>query len=442
MALPVLTIVGRPNVGKSTLFNLLTKSRDALVFDRPGVTRDRQYGRMALGSFAAILIDTGGFITSEEELDILMVAQAKQAIEEADALLFLVDAHDGVTTEDENLMQALRQYDKPIYCVMNKIDGVNADIVQTEFYQLGADTIFPISATQNRGLSQLLTELNKLFPSDDDIDDENKGIQLAVIGRPNVGKSTLINKLLGEERVVVCDMPGTTRDTIHIPFSFQGQDFTLVDTAGVRRRSHIQDTLEKFSVIKSLQAIEEANVVIVMLDATEGIVEQDLRLLGYVIEAGKALVVISNKWDIVTEEHRIKADADIERKLRFVSYAKVIRASALKSLSIQGLFKSINKAYESAITQIDTPTVNKLLQKALERHQPPLVRGKRIKLRYAHVGGHNPPIIVVHGTQLKHIPSSYKLFLENFFRKSLKLEGTPIRIEFRQGENPYDKQRK
>jgi GTP-binding protein len=438
---PVIALVGRPNVGKSTLFNNLTRSRDALVADYAGLTRDRQYGIGKVGERPYLVVDTGGLSGNEQGIDNEMAQQVRAAIGESDAVLFLVDARDGLSAADANIAAYLRQCGKPVTLVVNKTDGVDADVVVGEFHELGLGRPWAIAASHGRGVRSLITSVLEQFPTDEEElseeEREEQGIRVAIIGRPNVGKSTLVNRILGEERVVVFDMPGTTRDSIYIPFERDGQNYTLIDTAGVRRRARVKEAIEKFSVIKTLQAVTDSNVVVMVLDAREGISEQDAHLLGHVMEAGRALVIAINKWDGLDQDQKDRVRRDLQVKLPFLDFAKIHFISALHGTGVGELYGSVRKAYASAMRKFSTPELTALLESLLLTHQPPLVRGRRIKLRYAHQGGKNPPLIVIHGNQVDSIPNSYKRYLENGFRKYLKLEGTPIRIEFKGGDNPY-----
>lgn len=437
---PVIALVGRPNVGKSTLFNRLTRSRDALVADLPGLTRDRQYGEGQDGERSFIVIDTGGITGGEEGIDAYMAAQSMQAVEEANAIIFLVDAQSGLTPVDEQLANTLRAQHKKVYLVANKIDGANPDVVLAEFFSLGLGEPYAIAAVHGRGVSQLIQLVMDAFPEtlqdETGLPDET-GIKIAAVGRPNVGKSTLINRLLGEERVIVFDMPGTTRDSVYIPYERQGQRYTLIDTAGVRRRGRVHEGVEKFSVIKTLQAIEDANVVVLVMDARESIVDQDLHLLGFVLETGRALVIALNKWDGMTVDQKQIVKADMERRLGFVDFARIHFISALHGTGVGDLYASIQRAYECANRRLSSNALTRILEDALADHQPPLVNGRRIKLRYAHMGGLNPPTVVIHGNQTESVPASYRRYLENTYRKIMKLEGTPLRIEFKTGDNPF-----
>ena len=435
---PVIALVGRPNVGKSTLFNRLTKTRDALVADMPGVTRDRQYGDGKVGDRPYIVIDTGGLSGEDAGVETLMQSQVYQAMQEADIILFLVDGRGGITGHDQTIAQYLRQLGKEIIILVNKTEGMNEDMVEAEFYALGLGQPYAISSSHGDGIAPLMEELLAEIPEIDDEEPEaDGGIKLAIVGRPNVGKSTLINRLMGEDRVIAFDMPGTTRDSIFIPFERDGQRYTFIDTAGVRRRSRIKETIEKFSIIKALQAIESAHVVIVMLDAHEGLTDQDLHLLSFVLDKGRALLVAINKWDGMTKDGREFVKDQLERRLPYLDYAKYHYISALHGSGVGLLYDSVNKAYESAMKKHQAATLTSLLEDAVQMHQPPLARGRRIKLRFAHQGGQNPPIIVIHGSQTEHIPESYKRYLVNAFRKWLKLEATPIRLEFKNSSNPY-----
>ena len=435
---PVIALVGRPNVGKSTLFNRLTRTRDALVADMPGVTRDRQYGDGRVGDRPYIVIDTGGLSGEDEGVETLMQSQVYQAMQEADIILFLVDGRGGITGHDQTIAQYLRQLGKEIFVLVNKTEGMDEDMVEADFYALGLGQPYAVSASHGDGIAPLMEQLLMEIPeSEDEEPEENSGIKLAIVGRPNVGKSTLINRLMGEERVVAFDMPGTTRDSIFIPFERDGQKYTFIDTAGVRRRSRVKEAIEKFSIIKALQAIEKAHVVIWMLDAHEGLTDQDLHLLSYVLETGRALIVAINKWDGMSQDGRQYVKEQLERRLPYLDYAKYHYISALHGSGVGLLYDSVNKAYESAMKQHQASKLTTLLEEAVQMHQPPLARGRRIKLRYAHQGGQNPPLIVIHGNQTEHIPESYKRYLVNSFRKWLKLEATPIRLEFKNSTNPY-----
>jgi len=439
---PVIALVGRPNVGKSTLFNRLTRTRDALVADMPGVTRDRQYGDGKVGDRPYIVIDTGGLSGEDAGIETLMQSQVYQAMKEADIILFLVDGRGGITGHDQTISQQLRQLGKEIIVLVNKTEGMNEDLVESDFYALGLGQPYAVSASHGDGIVLLMEELLAEIPEevDQETDEdsyEKSGIKLAIVGRPNVGKSTLINRLMGEERLVAFDMPGTTRDSIFIPFERDGQRYTFIDTAGVRRRSRVKETIEKFSIIKALQAIESAHVVILMLDAHEGLTDQDLHLLSYVLDKGRALIVAINKWDGMSQDGRQFVKEQLERRLPYLDYAKYHYISALHGSGVGLLYQSVDKAYESAMKQHQASKLTTLLEEAVQMHQPPMARGRRIKLRYAHQGGQNPPLIVIHGNQTEHIPEAYKRYLVNSFRKWLKLEATPIRLEFKNSSNPF-----
>jgi len=437
--LPTITIIGRQNVGKSTLFNRLTSSKQALVADQNGLTRDRQYGYVNYDNKSFIVVDTGGICDKQHnEIDQSISQQCEKAILEADSILFVVDAKDGLTYEDEYIANKLRIFKKPIFLAVNKIDLVDPFISIPEFYKAGFGKPIPISSAHSRGIDTLVKHIHNLFP-DTDIQDleTQQAIKIAIVGKPNVGKSTLINRLLGEERMIVSDKPGTTRDSIFIPFKYNYKTYILIDTAGIRRRTKITEKIEKFSVIKTLQAIYASNVVVFLIDGQEGISDQDQKLLGLILESGKALVFVVNKWDGLTIEKQELIKQGLSRKLSFLHFVKWHFISALQGFEKKRLLSSIKQAYDSATKKLTTPQLNKALQLLIEKHQPPLVKGRRIKLRYAHVGGNNPPIIVIHGNQVKSLSKSYKRYLEKGFRKIFNLVGTPIQIELRQGENPY-----
>ena len=462
----VVSLVGRPNVGKSTLFNVLTKSRDALVADYPGLTRDRQYGRFQFKSADIIIIDTGGLSGESEELDSHMEKQTRLAVDESDIILFMVDARDGLTPADEVIAGSLRRTGKQVKLIVNKTDGLDARTVASEFFSLGLGPPLSIAASQNRGIQTMLSSALKTFNLNDRTHSENKTdkseaeaeidsgvdgsdetgdkrIKVAIIGRPNVGKSTLVNRFLGEERVVVYDMPGTTRDSVFIPFERDGKKYTFIDTAGIRRKRAVHEVIEKFSVIKSMQAIERANVVIVMIDARTEIADQDLHLIGYVLEAGRALVLAINKWDGMDDYQKQLIHQGIDKQLPFVRFAETFFISALHGSSVGKLYAAIDQAYESATKKYSTSDLTRLLEKAVQSHQPPLINGRRIKLRYAHQGGMNPPRIIIHGNQISKVPAVYKRYLTNFFRKELNSIGTPIKIEFKGSDsNPFKSSKK
>ncbi len=443
--IPVIALVGRPNVGKSTLFNQLTRSRDALVADFPGLTRDRKYGEARIGSRPFIVIDTGGITGDEAGIDSPMAEQSMTAIEESDAVLFMVDARDGLSATDQALATHLRQRGKPFHLVVNKIDGLDETIATGDFYALGVESMFAIAASHGRGVRSMIDRVLEDFPVEESADSEDeewgRSIRVAIVGRPNVGKSTLVNRLLGEDRVVVYDQPGTTRDSIYIDFEREGQAYTLIDTAGVRRRKNVKLTVEKFSIVKTLRAVDDAHVVILVMDAREGIVDQDMHLLGHCIDAGRGLVLAVNKWDGIEPDQREWIKIELNRRLKFADYADTHFISALHGTGVGHLYKSINSAYDSATRKLSTNNLTNILEGAVHDHPPPMVNGRRIKLRYAHAGGQNPPLIVIHGNQTGKVPSSYQRYLEKVFRRELKLVGTPIRIEFRTSENPYAEKR-
>ncbi len=449
---PVIALVGRPNVGKSTLFNRLTKSRDAIVADVAGLTRDRQYGEARWQGKPYILIDTGGITGEESGIDMEMAGQSLQAIEEADAVLFLVDSQAGRTPGDELIAEHLRKRNKHTYLIANKIDGSDPDSILGEFSALGLGAPIGIAASHGRNINPMLEQVMgehgiSALMAERAVDGEDAegrriveaiGTKIAVIGRPNVGKSTLVNRMLGEDRVIVFDQAGTTRDSIYIPYERHEKPYTLIDTAGVRRRGKVFEAVEKFSVVKTLQAIQDANVVIFVVDARDGIVDQDLHLLGFALEAGRALVIAVNKWDGMDEREKDYVKIELKRRLFFAEFADLHFISALHGSGVGLLYKSVDKAYASAMTKVPTNRMTQILEDAVSEHQPPMVNGRRIKMRYAHLGGSNPPIIIVHGNQLEKVPGSYTRYLENTFRKVLKLSGTPIRVEYKSGENPYE----
>lgn len=477
--LPVVALVGRPNVGKSTLFNRLTKTRDALVADFPGLTRDRRYGQASHNENNFIVVDTGGIDGTEEGIDVEMAEQSLIAIDEADVVLFLVDARSGLTAADQAIAEHLRKKDKPTFIAANKVDGIDGDSYTAEFYQLALGDVYQIAAAHGRGVAQLLdlalmpvverlaeefaaeigldetteaTDIEYDFAEpeydengdvidtndEDAIPFEDVPIKFALIGRPNVGKSTLTNRMLGEERVVVYDMPGTTRDSVYIPMSRNDQDYIIIDTAGVRRRGRIRQAVEKFSVVKTLQAIEDANVVLLLLDAREGISDQDLSLLGFALNAGRSIVIAVNKWDGLDQGVKDDVKRELDRRLGFIDFARLHFISALHGTGVGHLYESIDEAYRSATKRISTSMVTRIMKMAQDDHQPPMVRGRRIKLKYAHAGGYNPPRIVIHGNQVNDLPDSYKRYLMNYYRKALDVMGTPIKIEFREGDNPFE----
>lgn len=439
--LPVIAIVGRPNVGKSTLFNRLTRTRSALVADAPGLTRDRHYGSATLAERPVVLVDTGGIGEKTAGIDEVMEQQTRQAIAEADLVLFVVDGRSGISTGDEEIASELRRLNIPMLLAINKVDGIDIDQAMSDFYALGFSEICAISASQGRGIGSLSDSCIALLPARSDSeavpDDAEDGIRVAVVGRPNVGKSTLVNRMLGEERVVVYDQPGTTRDSIHIPFERGDQRYVLIDTAGVRRRGRVHEAVEKFSVIKTIQAIHAAHVVILVCDASEGLVDQDLHLAADALEAGRALVLALNKWDGLEPRQRDRIKAEMDRRLGFVDFARKHFISALHGSGVGNLYGSVIESYQAAAGRWQTNKLTTMLQDAVQSHEPPLSRGRRIRLRYAHQGGSFPPLIVIHGNQTARIPATYQRYLENYFRKALKLSGSPLRLEFKTGENPY-----
>lgn len=441
--LPIIALVGRPNVGKSTLFNRLTRSRNALVANHVGLTRDRQYGEAEWLERRFIVVDTGGIGDNKgdkKNINSLVSEQALLAIAEADAVLFIVDCNDGLTVDDQAIAQHLRSTGKVVHIVANKIDGHNHDIAVAPFFEMGLGKVFPVTATQGRGVTRLMEFVLVDLPEAEELESPSnsiKGIKIAVVGRPNVGKSTLVNRLLGEERVLAYDLPGTTRDSIYLPYQRAGKDYTLIDTAGIRRRKNIKLAIEKFSIIKALQAIDNANVVVLLVDAKEGIVDQDLHLLGHTINAGRALVVAVNKWDGLERDHKESIKSELQRRLKFIDFATIHYISALHGTGVGHLYASIDAAYKAATDKFSTNHLTNVLQMAVSEHQPPLIRGHRIKLRYAHSGGHNPPLIVIHGNQTSDVPKHYIRYLEKTFRRVLELHGTPVKLHFKTSSNPY-----
>ena len=435
---PTLALVGRPNVGKSTLFNRLTRTRDALVADMPGLTRDRHYGHGRVGDRAYLVVDTGGFEPRAKE-GILkeMAQQAEAAIAESDMLLFIVDGRAGLTPQDEAIGERLRKSGRPLLLVVNKAEGMNQAMVSAEFHQLGLGEPLVISAAHGDGVRDLVEQALAPFPLDAEETDETRGPKVAIVGRPNVGKSTFINAMLGEERVIAFDMPGTTRDAIEVPFERNGRAYTLIDTAGLRRKGKVFEAVEKFSVIKTLQAIEAANVAVLMLDASQDVSDQDAHIAGFIVESGRALVIAVNKWDVVDSYRREQIKLDINRKLNFLGFARLHFISALNGEGISGVLTSVDKAYAAAMMKLTTPKLTRALQNALEKQQPPRHGLFRPKMRYAHQGGSNPPIIVIHGNALDNIPESYTRFLERSFMEAFKLKGTPLRILYKTTKNPF-----
>lgn len=440
--IPTIVLVGRPNVGKSTLFNRLTKSRDALVADLPGLTRDRHYGRGVGASQPYLVVDTGGFEPNTDS-GILkaMAKQTLQAIDEADAVIFLVDGRQGATPQDMDIANRLRKCKCPVLLAVNKTEGMQKAVVSADFHELGLGYPLSISSAHGEGVRDIIEMALENFTV---IEDEpttdytgDKIPKVAIVGRPNVGKSTLVNALLGEERVIAFDEPGTTRDSIHIDLEKNGKHYTLIDTAGVRKRGRVFEAIEKFSVIKTIQAIEEANVVILVVDAQEGITEQDAHVAAYILDAGRALVVAINKWDGLQDDERDWIKREIDRKLMFLDFAEFHYISALRKKGLPELFKSVDIAYKAAFAKLATPQLTRVLIDALQQHQPPISKGIRPKLRYAHQGGSNPPIVVIHGSHVDGVKDAYTRFLEKTFRRTFQLSGTPLRVQYKQGSNPF-----
>jgi GTP-binding protein len=444
--LPLVALVGRPNVGKSTLFNALTRSRDALVHDEPGVTRDRQYGLCRLDEGRPFAVcDTGGLTDASEGLAAATTKQSRAAAEEADLVLFIVDGREGLSAADETILRWLRKTGRPIYLVVNKTDGIDAAACVNEFARTGIEVVIPIAAAHQRGVPELVHALLPRLPADRDtsvlLGDEPERMRVAFIGRPNVGKSTLVNRLLGEERLIASEVPGTTRDAIAVDLERDGKKYRLIDTAGLRRRSKVEEAVEKFSTFKTLQAIESCQVAVVMLDAGEGVTEQDATVLGHVLDSGRALVIAVNKWDGQSTYQRDQTKALLDRKLAFCPWAEQVTISAKHGTGMRELFNAIRRAHASATRSFGTAEITRAIETAVASFPPPVQRGHVAKLKFAHPGGENPPTFVVHGTRLKGLPDSYRRYLENFFRKRFKLVGTPVRFIFKEGENPYEGKR-
>ncbi|MFZ1827953.1 MAG: ribosome biogenesis GTPase Der [Candidatus Competibacteraceae bacterium] len=441
--LPVIAIVGRPNVGKSTLFNSLTRTRNALVADLPGLTRDRQYGLGQRGPLPYMVVDTGGLTGEETGMDGLVAHQVWRAIEEADAVLLLVDGRAGLTAADEEIAGQLRRAGKTLHLVINKAEHRDPDLISADFHRLGLEHLHVIAAVHNQGVEDLMEDVLAALPHREEAEENSLHeqpadlLKLAIVGRPNVGKSTLVNRLLGEERMLACDLPGTTRDSVAVPFERNGQHYVLIDTAGVRRRARVSEVVEKFSIIKTLQSIQQSNVTVLVLDARQGVSDQDASLLGLIADSGRALAIAVNKWDHLDPDTRTQVKRDLDRRLGFLDFAKIHFISALHGTGVGELLGSVRQAYAAATRKLATPELTRILEDALAAHQPPLVHGHSIKLRYAHQGGQNPPLIIIHGNRTDHVPETYRRYLINVYRKRLDLWGTPIRVEFRGGENPY-----
>lgn len=441
--LPVIALIGRPNVGKSTLFNRLTRSRDALVADYPGLTRDRQYGFGKLGPIPYLVIDTGGVAGGEVGINELMVEQTVRALEEADAAIIMVDGRSGLTAADEHVAELARKHAAKTWLAVNKSEGLDSAIASGEFHGLGLGEPVAISAAHGDRVAAFMEvvladfDTEQAGDAEESADDDERELRIAVVGRPNVGKSTLINRLIGEERLVVFDQPGTTRDSVSVPFVRNDRKYELIDTAGIRRKSRVHEIVEKFSIIKALQAIERAQVVIAVLDAHEGVTEQDVSLLGLILERGRALVVVTNKWDGLTAAERKHVRDELDRRLPFLDFAERMTISALHGTAVGDLLPAVERAYRAATRDLSTTDLTRELESAVTAHPPPLVRGRRIRLRYAHQGGRNPPVIVIHGNQTERVPEAYRRYLINRFRKAFKLKGTPVRLAFKTGKNPY-----
>ncbi len=441
MSKPVIALVGRPNVGKSTLFNRLTRSRDALVADYPGLTRDRQYGTGRVGPCPYVVVDTGGLSGEADGVDPLMANQVRTAIEDADAVLFLVDGRAGLLPADEGIANYIRQFNKPVYLLVNKAEGHDVDMMSADFFQMGLGQPYVISSAHGENVREMMDFVLSEMVSDEveeDFDlDSHPGVRVAVIGRPNVGKSTLINRMIGEDRVVAFDLPGTTRDSIFVPFERNGELYTLIDTAGVRRRKNISEKIEKFSIVKAIEAMENSNVVILVIDGSEGVTDQDLTLLGLAIESGRGLVIAINKWDNISSEQRKKIKHELEFKLVFIDYAKQHLISALHGTGVGDLFNTVDAVYEAVMRKVSTSDLNRVLEQAVLDHQPPLISGRRVKLRYAHLGGSNPPRVIIHGNQVDKLPRAYTRYLMGVFRRAFRWVGTPVMIDYKVTVNPY-----
>jgi len=441
--LPVIALIGRPNVGKSTLFNRLTRSRDALVADYPGLTRDRQYGFGKLGPVPYLVIDTGGVAGGEVGIKELMVDQTLLALDEADAAIIMVDGREGLSAADEHVAELARKNARKTWLVVNKAEGLDSAIASGEFHGLGLGEPLAVSAAHGDRISALMDAVLADFDAEEADEpesieeDDDRELRIAVVGRPNVGKSTLINRLIGEDRLVVYDQPGTTRDSVSVPFERNDRKYELIDTAGIRRKSKVHEVIEKFSIIKALQAIESAQVVIAVLDAHEGVTEQDVSLLGLILERGRALVVVTNKWDGMSAADRKHVRDELDRRLPFLDFAERMTISALHGTAVGDLLPAAERAFRAATRDLSTTALTRELESAVTAHPPSLVRGRRIRLRYAHQGGRNPPVIVIHGNQTDKVPEAYRRFLINRFRKAFKLKGTPVRLVLKTGENPY-----
>ena len=440
--LPVIALIGRPNVGKSTLFNRLTRSRDAIVADYPGLTRDRQYGFGKVGPVPYIVIDTGGVAGGEEGIAEMMVEQTVRALKEADVAIILVDGREGLTAADEHVIDLARKNAAKTWLAVNKAEGLDPTIASSEFYATGIGEPVAISAAHGERISALMDAVLEEFDdgAEEDAredDEDDRALRIAVVGRPNVGKSTLANRLLGEDRLVVYDEPGTTRDSVAVPFERDDRKYLLIDTAGIRRRARVKETVEKFSIVKALQAIERAQVVIAVIDAHEGVTEQDVSLLGLIMQRGRALVVVTNKWDGMSPADRKHVRDELERRLPFLDFAERMTISALHGTAVGDLLPAVERAYRAAMRDMTTTELTRELEAAVTAHPPPLVRGRRIKLRYAHQGGRNPPVIVIHGNQTDKLPDAYRRYLINRFRKTFRLKGTPVRLSLKIGKNPF-----
>lgn len=441
--LPVVAIAGRPNVGKSTLFNCLTRSREALVADEPGVTRDRIYGIARIGERQCLVVDTGGLSPNADDVDRLVSSQAERAVEEADVVLFIVDARDGLAADDQTIAAWLRRRGRNVVVVVNKVDGLDADVASSEFYALGFDTLTPVATAHRRGIRTLQEIIQGLLPPEIVPAEESRhdGVRVCILGRPNVGKSTLINTVVGEERLVAHDAPGTTRDSVEVPFSLGGRGYVLIDTAGLRRRARVTEAVEKLSAIKSLRAVSSCDVAVLVVDAGDGVFDQDVHLLGTALDAGRSAVIAVNKSDRLTADQRVKVKAALRDAFGFVDFVPVVFISALKGTGLGRLLATVDRVWRGRQKKLSTPLLTRLLSEATERSAPPAIRGRRIKLRYAHAGGIDPPRIVIHGNQVDSVPENYRRYLARVFREALGFPGTPLKVEFRRGKNPYEEKK-
>ncbi|MGJ8670395.1 MAG: ribosome biogenesis GTPase Der [Oceanococcus sp.] len=436
---PTVALVGRPNVGKSTLFNQLTRTRDALVADEAGLTRDRQYGMADIADGYCIVVDTGGIMDDAQGLDATVAEQSQMAIEEADLVLFMVDGRSGLNSEDQAIAHQLRRHSGKTLLLMNKCEGLDLDVLASEFFSLGLGPPLGIASAHGQGLGALREAIagKVALPTSNKPKREHGRVAVALVGRPNAGKSTLLNRLIGENRVIASDVAGTTRDSVEVDFDYNGKPYVLIDTAGLRRRSKVHEKIEKFSIVKTLQAVDASNVVVVLVDATEGVSAQDARILGMIADTGRAIVVAINKWDGLEKEVRERIRSEIERKLPFLDYATFVTISALHGSKLKELMQAVAKAHKAAFCDLSTSALSTALEKAVHAHPPPAVAGRRIKLSYAHQGGRNPPTIIIHGNQTEKLNQNYRRYLVNSFRQVFELHGTPVALQFKTSDNPF-----